>query len=91
MENSVFYEGASDVPAKAGDNNPRYHHADVWLDLDPDDLLDRQGYHFDGHTDAYRIQFIGTKLDVPEVYGHGGMFHHGVLMQRMLSIRELTR
>lgn len=91
LEYSVFYEGASHVPGKAGENNPHNDQADVWLDLDPDDLLDRQGYRFDGHSHAYRVEFIGTKSDVHGVYGHFGAFRHGVLMQRLLSIREITR
>jgi hypothetical protein len=51
--------------------------------------MERRGDRFDGYMHAYRIEFMGTKSDALGVYGHGGMFRHGVLMQRLLKLEQI--
>jgi len=89
MELSVFYEGASRLPADAAPDDLSHPKSDVWLETDPDDLLERHGIKFDGRTRVYRVDLIGTKSDARGVYGHGGMYQHGALVKRLLKIQEL--
>jgi hypothetical protein len=85
FENSVFFEGATRAP----EWHPGMPQPDVWFQTYPDDAIDRFGFKFDGTTRALLIDFIGTKSDAPGLYGHFGMFRHGVLATRILSVREI--
>lgn len=82
LENSRFYENTDVLPAQSS--------KDVWLEGDAPQILKEHGLRFDGSTHAYRIDFIGTKSDVPGTYGHNGVFKRGAMILRVISLKKLS-
>lgn len=61
----------------------------TWLDVKPADQ--RPGTGPPDYTPrVFRIVFIGRRSTYPGEYGHGGMSRHLVLLDRMISIEEIT-
>lgn len=82
-EYSVFYENASKLPPESD--------ADAWLEADPSDVLRPFGFKFDGRTQVYKVDFIGTKSDAKGIYGYAGTYKRGALVLRMLSVKLLPK
>lgn len=80
-EDSRFYESATTVPSKTDQ--------DAWLEGNAENILEKSGIEWDGQTHAYKIEFIGTKSDVPGVYGHAGVFKRAVLVIKALSVKQI--
>lgn len=92
-ESSIFYPDASLIPQEAGNpEKPGDEAAKVWLSTEPTgvaELLQQHGFKFDGNPHAFRVDFVGTKSDQHGVYGYAGVFRHGVLVKRIISIHEI--